>query len=100
MKYAFKLFPVPIAALSAALMMVGVASATSETLNVTNDGADSATCGAQTKPCHSINNFWGSTHGPAANGVGDAVGGECDQNGGVTIAKSFATIPFGITAWP
>jgi hypothetical protein len=31
-----------------------VASATSATLNVTNDGADSASCGAQTKPCRTI----------------------------------------------
>jgi hypothetical protein len=54
MKYAFKLFSISIAALSAATMMIGVASATSATLNVTNDGADSASCGAQTKPCRTI----------------------------------------------
>ena len=45
-------------------------------------------------------NFWGSTRGSAATGVGDAVGGACDQNGGVTIAKPFATTPFAITSWP
>jgi hypothetical protein len=44
--------------------------------------------------------FWGSTHGPALTGAGDGVGGVCDQNGAVTIAKSFATIQFAITAWP
>ena len=31
---------------------------------------------------------------------GVATGGVCDQNGAVTIAKSFATIPFAITSWP
>jgi hypothetical protein len=46
------------------------------------------------------NNFWGSVGGPQSNGTGDAVGGACDQNGGVTLAKSYATIPFGITSWP
>jgi hypothetical protein len=46
------------------------------------------------------NNFWGSTSGPQSNGPGDAVGGVCDQNGGVTLAKPYATIPFGITSWP
>jgi hypothetical protein len=45
-------------------------------------------------------NFWGSTHGPAATGVGDAAGGVCDQNGATTIVKSFATTPFAITSWP
>jgi hypothetical protein len=45
-------------------------------------------------------NFWGSTRGPAATGVGDAVGGACDQNGGVTVAKPFATTPFAITSLP
>ena len=45
-------------------------------------------------------NFWGSSHGPAATGVGDAVGGLCDQNGATTIVKSFATESFAITAWP
>jgi hypothetical protein len=54
MHYAFKLFSICIAALSAAIMMVGVASATSATLRVTNDGADSATCGTPTKPCRTI----------------------------------------------
>jgi hypothetical protein len=45
-------------------------------------------------------NFWGSTQGPAASGVGDAVGGVCDQNAATTIAKPFATEAFAITAWP
>jgi hypothetical protein len=43
-------------------------------------------------------NFWGSTNGPMATGAGDAVGGACDQNGGVTGAKPFATVAFGITS--
>ena len=46
------------------------------------------------------NNFWGSASGPQSNGPGDAVGGVCDQNGGVTLARPYATIPFGITSWP
>ncbi len=54
MKSAFTLFSTCIAALGTALMMTGVATATSATLNVTNDGADSASCGAQTKPCRTI----------------------------------------------
>jgi hypothetical protein len=54
MKYAYKLFSISIATLGAAIMMADVASATSATLNVTNDGADSASCGAQTKPCRTI----------------------------------------------
>jgi hypothetical protein len=54
MKSAFALFSISIAALSVAITLAGVASATSATLNVTNDGADSATCGAQTKPCRTI----------------------------------------------
>jgi len=54
MNYAFKLFSIFIAALSAAIVMCGVASATSATLRVTNDGADSATCGAPTKPCRTV----------------------------------------------
>jgi hypothetical protein len=45
-------------------------------------------------------NFWGSAQGPAPTGAGDAVGGACDQNGGVTIAKPFATIAFPITSLP
>ena len=54
MKYAFKLLPGFVAALSAVLMTVGVASATSATLRVANDGADSATCGTPAKPCRTI----------------------------------------------
>jgi hypothetical protein len=45
-------------------------------------------------------NFWGSTHGPAPTGVGDAIGGVCDQNGAKTIAQSLATAVFAITSWP
>jgi hypothetical protein len=54
MKNAFKLFSVSIGALCVTILMAGVASATSATLNVTNDGADSAACGASTKPCRTI----------------------------------------------
>jgi hypothetical protein len=46
------------------------------------------------------NNFWGSASGPRSDGPGDAVGGACDQNGGVTLAKPYAQTPFGITSWP
>lgn len=46
------------------------------------------------------NNFWGSAKGPSATGPGDAAGGPCDQNGGVTIAKPFATVDFAITTAP
>jgi hypothetical protein len=35
-----------------------------------------------------------------ATGDGDAVGGACDQNGGVTVAKPFATTPLGIASLP
>jgi hypothetical protein len=45
-------------------------------------------------------NFWGSASGPKSHGEGDFVGGPCDQNGGSTIAKPFATTAFGITSWP
>jgi hypothetical protein len=45
-------------------------------------------------------NFWGSAQGPAPTGAGDAVGGACDQNGGVTIAKPFATTALPITSLP
>jgi hypothetical protein len=46
------------------------------------------------------NNFWGSAQGPLAHGSADAVGGRCDQNAGVTLAKQFATIPLAITSLP
>ena len=46
------------------------------------------------------NNFWGSVKGPSATGPGDAAGGVCDQNGGVTISKPFATVDFAITTTP
>lgn len=42
-------------------------------------------------------NYWGSLSGPSSTSVGDAAGGVCDQNGGVTVAKPFATVAFGIT---
>jgi hypothetical protein len=45
-------------------------------------------------------NFWGSAKGPAPTGVGDAAGGACDQNGGVTSVKSFSAADFAITNWP
>jgi hypothetical protein len=54
MKRAFRGSSICIAALGAAIITVGSASASSATLDVTNDGADSATCGAQTKPCRTI----------------------------------------------
>jgi hypothetical protein len=47
-----------------------------------------------------INNFWGSSKGPSATGAGDAAGGPCDQNGGVTVTKPFATVAFAITTAP
>jgi hypothetical protein len=43
-------------------------------------------------------NFWGSSNGPAPTGAGDAVGGACDQNGGVTNAKPFSTVTLAITS--
>jgi len=46
------------------------------------------------------NNFWGSAKGPSPTGPGDAAGGACDQNGGVTVAKPFATVDFAITTAP
>jgi hypothetical protein len=45
-------------------------------------------------------NFWGSAKGPSPTGPGDAAGGACDQNGGVTISKPFATVEFAITTAP
>jgi hypothetical protein len=39
-------------------------------------------------------NYWGSANGP--NGPGDVVGGVCDQNDGVTVAKPFLTSPAAI----
>jgi len=74
---------------------------------VLNLGALAATVGPQsggTPPTIHLTatgNFWGSTAGPLPTGGGDAAGGACDQNGGVTLAKPFAaTAPFGITSWP
>ena len=43
------------------------------------------------------NNYWGSAQGPQPTGPGDAAGGACDQNGGVTSAKPFVTSPVAIT---
>jgi hypothetical protein len=48
-------------------------------------------------PLNANGNFWGTTHGPSATGAADAVGGQCDQNGGKTTATSFATAGFVIT---
>ncbi len=45
-------------------------------------------------------NFWGSATGPASAGAGDAVGGACDQNGGATVGKPFATSAFATASWP
>jgi hypothetical protein len=45
-------------------------------------------------------NFWGSAQGPQPNGPGDAAGGACDQNGGVTAVKPFATRSTGIAPHP
>lgn len=41
--------------------------------------------------------FWGSPKGPAPTGAADAVGGVCDQNGGLTVTQGFATQGFAIT---
>jgi hypothetical protein len=46
------------------------------------------------------NNFWGSVNGPQANGAGDSAGGACNQNGGATVASSFASAPFPIIPIP
>jgi hypothetical protein len=46
------------------------------------------------------NNFWGSSKGPSPTGSGDTAGGVCDQNGGVTVTKPFATVDFAITTSP
>jgi hypothetical protein len=44
-------------------------------------------------------NFWGSaSSGPMNTGAADAAGGACDQNGGVTKTKPFATVAFAITS--
>jgi hypothetical protein len=45
------------------------------------------------------NNFWGSASGPQQNGQGDAAGGVCDFNGGITIAKPVLTGPTAITSF-
>jgi hypothetical protein len=44
--------------------------------------------------------YWGSAGGPSPTGAGDAVGGLCDQNHGVTIGKPFATASLSITTAP
>lgn len=55
---------------------------------------------APTEPLRAVNNFWGAPTGPSTAGAADAVGGACDQNGGVTSApKAFASQPFGITSF-
>jgi len=47
-----------------------------------------------------IKNYWGSAHGPSPTGPGDAAGGPCDQNGGVTVSTPFATAALAITTAP
>ncbi len=44
--------------------------------------------------------FWGSSNGPSPTGPADAAGGACDQNGGQTLVKPFATADFAITSLP
>jgi hypothetical protein len=46
------------------------------------------------------NNFWGAATGPAQNGSADAVGGPCDQSGGVTSFQPFSPIWFPIVPLP
>ena len=50
-----------------------------------------------TTPVLAANNYWGSAQGPQPNGPGDAAGGACDQDGGATTVKPFATGPTAIT---
>jgi hypothetical protein len=50
-----------------------------------------------TTPVLAANNYWGSAQGPQPNGPGDAAGGACDQDGGATTVKPFATSPTAIT---
>jgi hypothetical protein len=45
-------------------------------------------------------NYWGSAAGPQTTGPGDAAGGVCDQNGGTTVTKPFATEVFDIAVLP
>jgi hypothetical protein len=52
MQNTFKVLTICVAALGGAIMTVGAASAA--TLRVTNDGTDSASCGAPNKPCRTI----------------------------------------------
>jgi hypothetical protein len=96
----------PVLNITPGLFSIGLNPGPSAHCGVLNMGAVAAVVGPNaggTPPTISLaasGNFWGSAHGPAPTGVGDAVGGACDQNGGVTTAKSFATIPFAITSWP
>jgi hypothetical protein len=46
------------------------------------------------------NDFWGSPTGPSHSGPADAIGGACDQNGGVTAAPKPAAQGFAITTSP
>jgi hypothetical protein len=50
-----------------------------------------------TTPLLAANNYWGSAQGPQPSGPGDAAGGACDQDGGATTVKPFATSPTAIT---
>ncbi|MBV8740168.1 MAG: hypothetical protein JOZ12_00205 [Sinobacteraceae bacterium] len=45
-------------------------------------------------------NYWGSSSGPKPNGAGDAAGGPCDQNSGVTVSKPFSTSWFSFVPLP
>jgi len=47
-----------------------------------------------------VGNYWGSEGGPAPTGPGDAVGGTCDQNGGVTVARPFSSAWFSFAPLP
>lgn len=53
-----------------------------------------------TASLQATDNYWGSAKGPQPGGPGDAAGGACDQNGGVTVSKPFATGPASITPLP
>jgi len=52
-----------------------------------------------TETLQAPNNFWGAASGPQSSGPGDATGGACDKNGGITVAKPVLTSPAAITAF-
>lgn len=54
MKHALRLSAICLAALGAALLISGIDTAVAATLEVANDGVDSAACGSQKTPCRSI----------------------------------------------